>query len=208
MTNETSSEHLTPSTQMLKEKLSELIRHASVSRFKIHTACNDVELNELGDGFNPGRILANNMVFALISGDMLRVTFKVHFDIEVAKSLAFRVFGGESAADISRKQATDYFKEYGNLVAGCIVTLFEPMKIGLGMSLPLSTRGFYEVFSDYTEKETPTITFCDFWQLQVPGSTVYCSAAIEILDISGLTPLLAFEIIEDEANDDAEMDFL
>lgn len=192
----------------IRDKVKELVRYASVSRFKIHTASDEVELHELGAKFAPGRILANNMVFALVSGDVLRVTFKAHFNMDCAKTLAFRVFGGESPAQISLKQAIDYFKEFGNLVAGSIVTLFEKVDIGLGMSLPLCTRGFYEVFSDYTEKESPSITFSDFWELQVNGSTVFCSALIEILDKKALEVLRDFVIEEDEASDDEEMDFL
>jgi len=185
-----------------------LIRYASISRLKVHTDCEEIEIRDLGPEFRPGRILANNMVFILVSGDALRVTFKAHFNMDTGKSLAFRVFGGKSAADISRKQAIDYFKEFGNLAAGSIVTLFEKIDIDLGISLPLCTRGFYEVFSDYTEKDNPVITYSDFWALTANDSTVHCSALIEILDRKSLARLVDFEIAEDESGADDEMDFL
>lgn len=185
-----------------------LIRHASLSRFNIHTGCADAEIIELDPAFKPGRILANNMVFILVSGDALRLTFKVHFNMGTGKNLAFRIFGGNSPSDISGEQAIDYFKEFGNLVAGSIVTSFEKLGLGLGMSLPLCTRGFYEVFSDYTEKDNPVITYSDFWELRVNNNTAYCSALIEILNQKSLECLLDFEIAEDASSDAEEMEFL
>ncbi len=162
----------------------------------------------MGPDFRPGRILANNMVFILVSGDALRITFKVHFNLDAGRHLAYRVFGGDIPEHITARQAIDYFKEYGNLVAGSIMALCEKVGIGLGMSLPLCTRGFYEVFSDYTETESPTVTCNDFWCLQVNGQSLCCSALIEILDKKTLLPLLDLDLAEPESSDDEEMDFL
>lgn len=197
-----------PDIQALKDKIKELVRYASASRLKIHSGASGVETRELGVGFRAGRILASNMVFILVSGDALRLTFKVHFNTATAKNLAFRIFGGNSPADISEKQAIDYFKEYGNLVAGSVVTLLGESGIELGISLPLSTRGFYEVFSDYSERQPPAISFSDFWELKENGNGMYCSAVVEILDNKQLDSLVDYEIVEEAVDDDGEMDFL
>ena len=119
-----------------------------------------------------------------------------------------RIFGGESADQISEKQAIDYFKEYGNLVAGHVITLFGESNIELGISLPLCTRGFYEVFSDYTEYQYPVVSYSDFWELQVNGHAVFCSAQYEILNKKSLESLVDYEIAERAGDDDGEMDFL
>ena len=197
-----------PDIRSLKDKLKELVRHASVSRLRIHSGSSAIETRELGPAFRPGRILASNMVFILVSGDALRLTFKVHFASGTARSLAFRIFGGSSPADLSEKQSIDYFKEYGNLVAGSVVTLLGENDVELGISLPLSTRGFYEVFSDYSEKQHPIITFSDFWELKTNGNDIYCSALLEILSPKQLAKLVAYEIVEQADGDDGEMDFL
>lgn len=197
-----------PDVRALKDKLKELVRHASISRLKIHSGGAEVETKELGPAFKPGRILASNMVFILVSGDAFRLTFKIHFDSATARNLAFRIFGGDSPAAISEKQAIDYFKEYGNLVAGSVVTLLGENDVELGISLPLSTRGFYEVFSDYTEKQHPIVTFSDFWELRASGNDIHCSALLEILNPKQLARLAAYEIVEEADGDDGEMDFL
>ncbi len=208
MANNKSSDTAYAKLPAIKNKLRELIRYASVSRLKVHTACTDIQFHEMQPDFRPGRILANNMVFILVSGDALRITFKVHFNLDAGRHLAYRVFGGDAPEHITVRQAIDYFKEYGNLVAGSIATLFERIDIGLGMSLPLCTRGFYEVFSDYTETESPTVMYSDFWVLQVNDQSLNCSALIEILDKMKLQPLLDLELAETESSDDEEMEFL
>ncbi|HLA35604.1 MAG TPA: hypothetical protein VJ001_12135 [Rhodocyclaceae bacterium] len=201
------SESAFDDSRAIKAKVSELVRYASISRLKIHAACQEVGVSELDASFTPGMVLADRMVFILLSGDPIRITFKIHFDTKTAKKLAFGVFGGKSASDISIKLAFDYAKEYCNLVAGSVATLFEKIRVDLGISLPLCTRGFYEVFLDYTEREHPIIAYSDFWRLQANGNEVYCSALIEILDKNSLGDLVGFEIPE-ETSGDAEMDFL
>lgn len=196
-----------PDPGLLKGKVLEVIRHASLSRLKIHTDCAEIALREFEANFTPGRILANNMVFILVSGDVLRITFKVHFNMRDAKHLAFRIFRGNSPEEIQERQAVDYFKEYGNLVAGNIATHFDNAGVELGISLPLRTRGFYEIFSDYAEKRLPVVTCSDFWKFEVGGHPVFCSAFIEIKDMTQLEKLADFRP-ESEAGDDGEMDFL
>lgn len=200
-------ESVADTVPLVKEKLRELVRYAALSRMKTHAGCEDVEQVELSADFRPGQILANNMVFILGSGESVRMTFKVHFNGDDAKSLAFRVFGGESASNISIQRAVDYFKEYCNLVIGSAVAILEQLDIGLGISLPHATRGFYEVFADYKEQQLPFIIYNDFWSLQVNQMTVYCSVVLEILDAKKLEKLVGFEFSESENSDD-EMDFL
>lgn len=192
---------------VIRFALCELVRHASQSRLRIQTGQAGVEVRTLDPGFRPGRILASNMVFILVSGDALRLTFKVHFDTRAARALACRIFGKASPDDVAARQAIDFFKEYTNLVAGNLVALLGESGIQLGISLPMATRGFYEVFVDYTEQDEPVATGSDFWQLFVGGQTLYCSAQYELLDHQRLKPL-AGQIIGDESGDDGEVDFL
>jgi CheY-specific phosphatase CheX len=212
MNNTCLAEALLPETEALKFKLRALVRHASMSRLRIHTDCLVVETREMDAGFRPGKMLASHMVLILVSGDALRLTFKVHFNLRTAKNLAWRIYGGKSSENISEQQAIDYFKEYGNLVAGSVISLLSESQVELGISLPLCTRGFYEVFSDYAEKQQPVISYADFWELQAPGGGVYCSAQFEVLNRAGLEKVIDYVIDEETAkataDDDEEMDFL
>ena len=190
----------------IKAKLTELVRFASMSRLKVHSDCDEIVTSEMPDNFRAGKVLANNMVFILTSGEPVRVTFKAHYNMDTARALASRIFGGVSAQAISDRRAVDYMKEYCNLVAGKIVTLFEDLQIDLGISLPQQARGFYEVFADYQEKDRPTVSFSDFWTLRAGEYTITCSALMEILDRKQLESLVDYAIAD--TSDDEEMDFL
>jgi CheY-specific phosphatase CheX len=192
---------------VLKLKLRELVRQSSLSRFKLHAAQDEATLRESEPDFRPGQILANRMAFILVSGDGLRISFKTHYNISTARNLAFRMFGESSPSRLSERQAVDYIKEYCNLVAGNIVTVCESLKIELGISLPMSTRGFYEIFSDYSEKRQPAIVFSDFWKLGAFADEVQCSVLLEITDSSLLAPLADYDPAA-LPEDDGEMDFL
>ena len=166
-----------------------------------------VDVRSLDPGFLPGRILASNMVFILISGEAVRFTFKVHFDTRPARVLACRIFGKASPEEITERQAIDFFKEYANLVAGNMVALLGDSGIALGISLPMATRGFYEIFADYTEKEEPMLAGADFWQIRIGGQTLHCSVQFEVLDHERLAQLAGKPLGCDVA-DDGEVDFL
>lgn len=197
---------LLSTTPAIKAKLTELVRFASVSRLKAHADCAEIVTREMPQDFRPGKVLANHMVFILASGEPVRVTFKAHYNMDAARPLALRIFGGATSQSISDRRAVDYMKEYCNLVAGKVVTLFEDSGIDLGISLPQNTSGFYEVFADYQEKDKPSISFSDFWTLQAGPHTITCSAVIEILDSKPLHALVDYAITD--TSDDEEMDFL
>ncbi|SDH72161.1 hypothetical protein [Propionivibrio dicarboxylicus] len=189
----------------IKEKLSELVRYASITRAKTQANAESVVIGEMESSFQSGRILAPHMAFILISGETIRITFKAHFSIRSAKRLAFRIYGGASAEQIRERQAIDFVKEYTNLVAGNLVTRLSNVGVEVGISLPLATSGFYEVFADYIDKQIPTVACSDFWELDVDGYKLYCSAQYEFLSIERLAKL-ADVVVEEE--DDEEMDFL
>jgi CheY-specific phosphatase CheX len=203
-------EDISSDIQVLRDKLNELVHHVSVSRLKVHSGFSDVDILEMGSGFKPGQIIASNMVFILVSGEAARITLKIHFNTKVAKELAFEVFGGESSICISNHQAVDYFKEYANLMAGSVVAFLADSGLELGISLPLCTRGFYEIFSDYSEKQTPVLVFNNFWGLRVNGSEIYCGAQFEIMKREKFTKFVDYVIAEANVDVDAddEMDFL
>lgn len=185
-----------------------IVRDASVSRLRIHTGSECIEITELAPPFRPGKILGSNMVFILVSGDAIRLTFKIHFNLGTAKKLAHRIFGGTSFSAISEKQAVDYVKEYANLVAGNVVSLLSEYGVDLGLSLPLCTRGFYEVFTDYTEKVAPIIAYNDFWNLKVDGLDLFCSSQFEVMNMALLENVGTYRNRESAEESDEEIEFL
>ena len=190
---------------LIKSALRLIVRDASASRLRGHTGAQIIETEELAPPFRPGRILGSNMVYILVSVDAVRLTFKIHFNVGSAKKLAYSIFGGTA---ISEKQAIDYIKEYANLVAGNVVSLLAEYDVDLGISLPLCTRGFYEVFSDYTEKAAPIIAYNDFWNLKVNGLDLFCSSQFEVMNMALLEKVGAYRSQESTEESDLEIEFL
>ena len=191
----------------IKKCLSDLIRHAASTRLRKLVDCPEIEVCELEADFVPGRILANHLAFILISGDLIRVTFKTHFSKDAAKRIAFRGNGGTAARNVSEREVFDFVKEYCNLVAGNVVSLLGGVNIDMGIGLPLCTRGFYEVFTDYESMASSSIIHTDFWRMRVKGSEFVCSALFEIIDHGPLKCLIDHKIVDD-ANTEGAIEFL
>jgi len=191
----------------IKKCLSGLIRHAADTRLRKLVDSPEIEVCELEADFIPGRILANNLAFILISGDLIRIAFKTHFNTDAAKRIAFRVPDGTVASNISEREVFDFVKEYCNLVAGNVVALFEGISIDMGIGLPLCTRGFNEVFTDYEDLASSSIIHSDFWRMRVNDSEFVCSALFEIIDDRPLECLIDYEIV-DETNIEGKIEFL
>jgi len=100
----------------------------------------------------------------------------------------------------------DFVKELCNLTAGYLVQIFEDNDLHIGISLPLCTRGFYEIFSDYQSSSYPIIKYNDLWSLEYEDINIFGSVIIEILDTPPLEKILDYEFNDED--DDEEMDFL
>lgn len=192
--------------EQIKQKITELIRHAAEARIRDHSREDDFALTELNR--TPGQVLGNWMSIILVTGEAVRITIKLHFSNEQAKAISHNVYGVSSANEVSDIKATDFVKELCNLTAGYLVQIFEEMSIPLGISLPLCTRGFYEVFADYSPTTSPLIRYSDLWRLEHQDQHINGSVMIEITNASALAALADFELSQDDSDDDSEFDFL
>jgi len=207
MDNNTTTNDAAEKLDVIKHSLASLIRHAAISRLEKIIDCTAIEVSDLGPDFVPGKILANHLALIQITSNLVRVTFKCHFNTDAAKKLAFRVFGSDKTNTVSEKEVLDFIKEYCNLVAGKVVALFEGAAIDMGIGLPICTRGFYEVFSNYEEMAATSIIHADFWRMRANGSEIFGSALIEIIDENSLECMIGYRIAE-ESNTEGEIEFL
>lgn len=194
---------------LIQEKIVDFIRHAAIERVRLHSRIDDFVLVDKNEDCQPGQILGNWMSLILVSGDSLRITLKLHFCYKDLKNIAYPIYGKQSAEELSDQQSLDFVKELCNLTAGYLVQIFEDNDLHIGISLPLCTRGFYEIFSDYKSSTYPIIKYNDIWSLEYEDINIMGSVIIEILDTVPLENILTYEIAEDdEEDDDEEMDFL
>lgn len=180
----------TTDTQQIQEKVVSIIKHASLSR--ISAQSNDqFSINEW-NGSSEGRIFANWMSIILISGKSLRITFKTHFNHKDAKRL---VASNPGRAEITPNQTIDLIKEFCNLTAGYTKQIFRECDHSLGISLPLCTRGFYEIFSTKNK-----ITDYYVWTLDFPEVQLICSALIQSHDLQSLSNILTYKLSDSTDN--------
>jgi CheY-specific phosphatase CheX len=189
------------------ESTNKLIRHAAIDRVRTHTRENQFMLQEVEDKFKAGQVLANWMSLILISGEAIRITLKLQFSHKKIKNIIYPIYSKASPSEITDAQSMDYMKELGNLIAGYSVQMLEKMGIPLGISLPLGTRGFYEIFADYTDAEYPVIKYSDLWCIEYGETTIYGTVLTEVLDINTLEKV-AFDETSNDDDDEGEFDFL
>lgn len=185
---------------VINGEVMKLVKASALARLKSYAQCPDFEIREYK---NEVGVHAHWMSLILISGRYLRLTFKAHYSSDVAKNLAARAMG-RSGSDITDHQAADFMKEFCNLTAGGIKKYFEDLGQSVGISLPLVTRGFDELFFSVPNLKT---TFEDVFMLAYPESDIVGSVNVEIFDLDALKE---FKYVEKQgsAQDDGEVDFL
>lgn len=193
---------------VIKEKLKEIIRQAAESRTRVHARDDNFALVERSNNTKIGQIQGNWMSLILITGDPLKITLKLHFSHTDIKNLIHPFYSAESANDISDQQSMDFIKELSNLTAGYLEQAFSEMSVPLGISLPLATRGYYEIFSDYTPSNHPIIKLSDLWCIENDNTKIVGSVLMEITNADALKNLLTYETATTEDDDEGEFDFL
>ena len=192
---------------VIKDKLTELVRQAAETRCRAHTRQEEFTLSSVEEEYQVGQVLGNWMSLILVTGEALKITLKFHFSHKDIKQLIYPIYGEESAAGISDQQSMDFVKELSNLTAGFLEQTFESMDLSLGISLPLGTRGYYELFSDYSPASSPIIKYSDLWRLQYGDVSILGSVMFEVSNSGALNELVAYDI-ESADEDDGEFDFL
>ena len=188
--------------QSFKNSLLEVLRKVSLAQTNQYFESADVALETAPPNRALGQVLKRFIVTMLLTGSDIRLTFKVHFNPEQVR--AFRLARGGKAQDLTDKHLLDFMKELGNQIGGRASRVFQNNAIALGMSIPLCTRGIYEIYADYQEKNGVVVKFGDFWGLSGPFGILYFSCYVELMAAD------QFKVLEyiDEQSEEGELDFL
>ena len=149
------------------------IREISQLMLNTHSRRTDFILKDLT---TTDQILAHWMALILVSGSNLKITFKAHFATHLAKNLAAPIYG-KSTEELSDEQSLDFMKEFCNLSAGSIKRVLLNIEQKTGVSIPVVTRGFDELF--FSTSSLPNV-FADAWTLTCALGQLHCSAVIEL----------------------------
>jgi CheY-specific phosphatase CheX len=130
----------------------------------------------LVDASQTGPVYHHWLGVILLAGTPLRITLKTFFSSRTVSSImAPRL--KMRPEEVNPSLTHDFMREYENRLAGSIKRILGEADINLGISLPLVTRGFDEVFSKSSPSETRSQ-----WSLQEGERTFTLSMGITVLD--------------------------
>jgi len=190
------------SSQASSDSLRTLLRDASVVQASQYFNGEEITLIASPPDHQLGQVLKRYIVMVLLSSPELRVVFKVHFNPEQVR--AYRLAKGCNPQDLSDKQLVDFMKELSNQMGGRVCRIFDAHQIAMGMSIPLCTRGIYEIYADYKPKTGAITKFGDFWRLDGSFDSIYCSCYVELMSKEDFSHIKC----ADEQSQEGELDFL
>ncbi|MBF0316084.1 MAG: chemotaxis protein CheX [Oligoflexia bacterium] len=183
------------------EKLITMIKDNSIDRFKSHMKYNDVSI-EIPNDKNLNKVRSFRTVIILVSGDDLKLIFKVHFTSEIANYFYQNAMQKTPAAV---EKSIDFMKEYTNVVAGRIKKFFTDQNVNVGISLPILTRGFDEIFFELPKINDAIV---ENWIIKAEKYHLCCTGIIELLN-PNVVSRLKYSVPEQTDNgDEGEVNFL
>ena len=177
-------------------EISAAVMGTSLLRFSQHSGRSDAtaEFTTVESG-----VFGHWMSLILIAGANLRLTFKVHYTHPVIRKMASGILGA-SATDAA---VADFMREYCNLTGGAGKTLLEAKQVNMGLSLPLVTRAFDEVF--FVPPAALVGSGNVVWKIASPEGEIHCLLTTTINDLQvveqvALQPAQAMRVdLADEA---------
>ncbi len=181
-------------------RVSELIRKSAQSIFCYYVGSKNCTEESVDGDLS---VYGHWMSLILVVGEAIRITFKAHFMEEDARRFVAQVTG-VPFDDVKGAQAIDYIKEYCNLVAGILKKGLLSQGAACGISLPMVTRGFDEVFFP---KADGVRAFSACWKFKSEHGEIVCSTLFEVQEASKLENL-NFDEVSTKHEDNGDIEFL
>ncbi len=165
-------------TVSINKSLSSVVRESALDKLKIHSFNEKLSIKEIQ---NPIPLVFGYwMSLVLASSPSVRIIFKINYETRSVLEMAKQMFVRLDIADPSPDLIEDFTKEYCNLVAGSLKIIFEKLNVVLGVSLPMVTKGFDEVFlANRIKKE---FTHVDYWEVTDGKVSLPMSLHIDWID--------------------------
>lgn len=192
----------TATNQATIDNLRELLREVSLTQTRQYLDDAEARMADMPAHRQLGQVLTRYIAMVLVTSDDLRIVIKVHFNPEPMR--AHRLARGKKDDALNDKQIIDYMKELSNQIGGRVCRVFDAHQIAMGMSIPLCTRGIYEIYADYSTRTGSITKFGDFWKLEGAFGHLYCSCYIELMSNTHYDHVKA----ADEHVEEGELDFL
>ncbi|MGC4061652.1 MAG: hypothetical protein QM749_12725 [Aquabacterium sp.] len=189
---------INPSVSSMRD----LLRNVSLVQAQQYFDGEAITLDAQPENLRLGQVLTRYIAMVLLTSAELRIVFKVHFNPEQIR--AYQLGKGGTEETLTDRHLVDFMKELSNQMGGRVCRVFDAHQIAMGMSIPLCTRGIYEIYADYRPKTGAVTKFGDFWRLEGPFSSIYCSCYVELISKDDFSHVKH----TDEQSQEGELDFL
>ena len=126
--------------------LERMLHFASLVEAKDHFRDPDAQVSEVNSAAGVGPIHGHWMALILLAGSGMRLTLKAFFEAATCRRVLSQVLR-KPDSDIEYRLVADFMREFCNRTGGHIKRQLESTDNPIGLSLPLVTRGFDEVFN-------------------------------------------------------------
>lgn len=145
------------------EKIIALVREASIDRLRTHGQRPQVDLEAISPRL---AVQSHWMTLILLAGDGGKLMLKAHYSAKDVRGLISRALDRDESS-VHDALISDFMKEYLNLTAGAVKARLSEVGIYTGLSIPIVTRGFDEVWRRSVDSMIE-----DYWRLSWPTGSL------------------------------------
>ncbi len=172
-------------------------QRTAASRLQTYCSSQDVlVLDFVEKNFQPSY---KNLVMILVVSPNFYQSLKFFFNWETTAPLVERIYKNVISDGEKEHLIVDMFKEVANLSAGHIKSVLNKSNIYSDISLPISMRGYDDLFSS---KSNNPKQFTQSWRFEVETSHLIFTSSIE-----SRANLEALEISDDNDDNDNSIEF-
>lgn len=161
--------------QIQPESIHVIFKDASVFSAKVHGSYTDPKVSD--DMGKNAPVFAHWLSMILMTSSDLRITFKVFYSNKTARKMAAHSMEVPETK-VGNHTLAFYMREYVNLTAETVEKNLADNGITVGLSLPIVTRGFDEVFSEFTKFGSLSETK---WRVETEAGSLFCCAIIQAI---------------------------
>lgn len=176
-----------------------LIHETTLNRFKQQSQNDTVELAFPENKVEKPLVYAHWMSLIMVANNYFRLVLKAHYNTDEIPLLVPAVFDQRTSKDVIH----DYMREFCNLMGGVFKAALEEKQVATGLSLPLVTRGFDEVFLQFNLSAK---NMFDQFYIQNNKGKIIFTVHMEIVDESIIDTINSVKSTTN--TDEGEIEFL
>ncbi len=185
--NTTAGSSQDPKTLKIFENLRLMLKKHSREQFAGFFNVEGVTIQDIPSQGN--KVLGHILSSILVQGMGFRITLKYHSDLAPMVPLCVKNMQ-VNPNQVHERMIRDFLREVANLVAGAMRADLGRNNVDAGISLPMSTRGFDEVFFRGTSQRISTTQTCEIlWE----NTRVVVTQLVEISEENSLDAMQTYD---------------